>query len=150
MTETRRSQTSVPRSGGSRLDSVLAPRVTRVASYVIMGGVLVQAAIAGGFLAGHAWNDLHMFVGTPLMVSALVVLVVGMFGRRIRREPTSVLVTRLGVFLALAMTPILGIVAAQGTRDLLMIHIPLAIIGMGLAARLAGATHEEGRTTGAT
>jgi hypothetical protein len=137
-TKTQSNEASEPNSVGGGLNPVLAPRLTRAASFVIMGGVLVQAGIAGGFLAGHGWNDIHMSVGIPLMLSALVLLLVGTFGRRIRREPKSVFFTRAGVFLALVITPILGIVAADGTRDLLMAHIPLAIISMGLAARLAG------------
>jgi hypothetical protein len=153
MTETRRNRSAeAPGShrGASRLNHVLAPRVTRIASYVIVGGVLVQAGIAGGFLAGHSLTDVHMLIGFPLIVSAFVLMVVGVFGRRIRREPKSVLLTRLGVLVALLITPILGLVAAAGTRDLLMIHIPLAIVSMGLAARLAGVARRGGRQADTT
>lgn len=141
MTDTRQNlpgpQARQP-GGQENIEVVLAPRATRVASYVIIGGVLTQAAIAGGFLAGHPWNDLHMLVGIPLVVSALLLSGIGLIGRRrARTESKSTLVTRLGVFLAILITPIIGIVAADGTRDLLMLHIPLAIVSMGLATRLA-------------
>jgi membrane protease YdiL (CAAX protease family) len=124
---------------GAGPSHVLAPRVTRAAAFTIMGGILLQAAIAGGFLAGHDWNDLHMALGGVLIVSALVVLGVGLIGRRSRLETRSLLMTRIGVLIVLLATAIVGLVAGQGTRDLLMMHIPLAIISMGLSARLAGA-----------
>lgn len=118
---------------------VLAPRVTRTASIVVVVGVFVQAALAGGFLAGHsALTDVHMAVGIPLVVSGLALVGIGLFGRRSRREPRRVLLARIGVLTSLLGTAILGILSGAGTRDLLVIHIPLAIVGMVLAVRLVG------------
>lgn len=122
----------------ARPPGVAAPLTTRIGSLVVMAGVLIQASIAGGFLAGHDLNDIHMIVGIPLLLSAIVLVVSGFVGRR-KTETTSVLVTRLGVLVAILLTALAGLLAGQGARDLLIAHIPLAIISMGLSARLFGA-----------
>ena len=113
-----------PRASEQRQSPVAAPRVTRAGSFVITGGVLLQAAIAGGFLAGYPWSGIHMLVGIPLVVSALVIGGVGLVGRRARTEPSEVRLTRLRVLVAILATPIVGLVAAGGTRELLVFHIP--------------------------
>lgn len=113
---------------------VSAPRVTTIAALIVMVGVLAQAALAGGFLAGYGGlRMIHMVVGMVLVVSAIVLVVVGLFPRR-ERWPR--LAVRIGVLFALLLTGILGLMAGQGSRDLLIAHMPLAIVSMGLASRL--------------
>lgn len=132
------------------VSGVSAPRTTRIAALVVMVGILVQASIAGGFLAGHALNDIHMIVGIPLVLSGMVLTATGLAGRRRNSEPASLVATRVGVLLVLLLTAVAGILAGQGTRDLLIAHIPLAIISMGLAARLMAASGQAIRTSAAT
>lgn len=116
---------------------VLAPRVTRVAGSVVIAGILIQAAIAGGFLAGYAFlTAVHMLVGVPLIVSSLVLVAAGLVRRNGRREPASRLLNRLGVLVTLIATALIGMIAAGGVRDLLIVHVPLALIGLLLATRL--------------
>lgn len=138
MTDAPSVETSA-RSTLPAVSGVSAPHTTRIAAFVVMVGILVQASIAGGFLAGHALNDIHMIVGIPLVVSGIVLTATGLAGRRRNSEPASLIATRVGVLLALLLTAFAGILAGQGTRDLLIVHIPLAIISMGLAARLVSA-----------
>lgn len=111
-----------------------APRVTTIAALIVMVGVLAQAALAGGFLAGHGGlRTIHMGVGMVLVVSAIVLVVAGLFPHRERGRRLAV---RVSVLFALVLTGILGVMAGQGSRDLLIAHMPLAIVSMGLASRL--------------
>lgn len=133
-----------------QLRPISAPRTTRVGVWIVMAGVLVQAALAGGFLAGYGrLTTIHMVVGMALIASAMVLVVVGFFPRRDERRR---LVLRIGVLVALIVTGVAGTLAGQGTRDLLIVHIPLAIVSMGLAAQLGAAARrrrevvEESRT----
>lgn len=118
--------------------SVAVPGLTRITAAVIVAGVLVQAILAGGFLAGRpGLVEVHMIVGVILGLTGIILLVGGLIGRRSNPEPVPVLATRTALLLALVVTLIAGMAASElGTRDLLMLHIPLAFIIMGLAGRL--------------
>lgn len=84
-----------PAATGLRRPIVAAPAVTRVAALGIVLGVLAQAVLAGGFLAGRpGLRVLHEYVGYSLLAAAVLVLVAGLVGRRSRPEPLSELGTR--------------------------------------------------------
>ena len=122
-------------TGTSRI--VAAPMTTLVAAAGTVLGVLAQAALAGGFLAGRpGLRDLHEYVGYALLAAAAVVLVAGLIGRRTRPEPLSELATRAALVLTLAATILAGMRASRGSADLLMLHIPLAFAVTALAIRL--------------
>jgi hypothetical protein len=132
----QRSQESAMPEGDieTRAISISAPRTTRVTALIVMIGVLAQAALAGGFLAGNGGlTTVHMIVGMALVVSAIVLVIVGLFPRRDHRRWLTI---RLAVLILLVLTGVAGALAGQGTRDLLIVHIPLAIVSMGMASRL--------------
>jgi hypothetical protein len=81
-----------------------------------------------------------MAVGGLLVLSGATLVVAGLVGRRRSREPRSLLAARVGVLLLLLVTASAGLAAGGGTRDLLMLHIPLAILSMGLSSRLLDAS----------
>jgi len=111
-------------------------RSTKILAGAIVAGVVVQAALAGGFLAGRAtFRDLHEYLGYVLLAAGSAVLVVGLLGRR-RSEVTVRLPTRVGLALALGVTVFVGMRAGRGSSDLLMLHIPLAFGILALATRL--------------
>ncbi len=127
--------------------TVAAPTATRVAAAAIVLGVLAQAVLAGGFLAGRpGLRDLHEYVGYTLLAAAAAVLVAGLVGRRTRPEPLTELATRAALVLALAGTILAGMRASRGSADLLMLHIPLAFAVTGLAARLILVSRTRPRT----
>ena len=133
--------TVTDRAAGERAAGVSYPRLTRAAAVAVIVGVLAQAALAGGFLAGHAaLVQVHMAVGGLLVLSGATLVVAGLVGRRRSREPRSLLAARVGVLLLLLVTASAGLAAGGGTRDLLMLHIPLAILSMGLSSRLLDAS----------
>lgn len=121
----------------SRRRTVSVPRVTRIGALAVVLGILVQATLAGGFLAGRTvLRDLHGYVGNSLLVVGAVVLLAGLVGRRSTPESAAELGTRAGLLLALAVAVFAGMRASRGSADLLMLHIPVAFTVMGLASRL--------------
>lgn len=130
----------------SRSTSIAAPRLTRLLAGAIMIGVMVQAVLAGGFLAGRpALRVVHQIIGHSLGLLGFLLLAAGLIGLRRTREPAARLATRAAIFLAAAITVGAGEMASLGTRDLLMLHIPLAISIMGLADSLIRAGRQAGR-----
>lgn len=121
-------------------NEIAAPRVTRFFAGLIMLGVLLQATLAGGYLAGRVSIELHGYIGESLALVGLIVLVAGIVGRRSVREPGATLASRIGLFLAIVAAIGLGEMANHGMRDLLMLHIPVALIILGLADGLRRAT----------
>jgi hypothetical protein len=119
-----------------------APGITRVAAVTILLGVLGQAVVAGGFLAGRAGlRQLHEYLGYSLLVIAVVVLVAGLLGHRSKPESLTAVATRVALVVAVADAVFAGMRASRGTTDLLMLHIPLAFAVTGLAARLLTVRH---------
>lgn len=117
--------------------SAAAPGGTAIGTAVIILGVLVQASVAGGFLAGSAiLRALHAYFGYGLLSLAAVVLVAGLVARRSNREPLTILATRVGLFSASAATVFAGMRATRASPVLLMVHIPLSFVITALAARL--------------
>jgi CHASE2 domain-containing sensor protein len=110
---------------------------TQALAGVIVAGVIVQSALAGGFLAGRpALRDVHEHLGYGLLAAGLALLVIGLLGRRSESAITVRLPTRIALVLALAVTVFVGMRASRGTSDLLMLHIPLAFGILALATRL--------------
>lgn len=117
----------------THVGSVAAPRVTRLAALVVFVGIPVQASLAGGSLAGHLWlRDVHMGLGALLTITGIVLLVIGVRGRK--RESRRLLWYRIGMFLVILTTGVIGVFVGEGIRGLLTLHMPLGIIAMGLAA----------------
>ena len=97
--------------------------------------MVVQAGLAGGFLAGRQpLRGLHEHLGYGLLAAGIALLAIGLFGRR--SAVTVQLPTRVGLAVALAVTVFAGMRAGRGSSDLLMLHIPLAFAIAALAARL--------------
>lgn len=117
--------------------SATAHRLTRILAGFVVTGVLAQAVLAGGFLAGRpALRDLHEQLGYGLLAAAVLLLVVGLVACRHQPPTTAALPTRAALVLALAAAVFAGMRASRGDLDLLMLHIPLAFAAMALAARL--------------
>jgi hypothetical protein len=114
-----------------------ARRLTRVLAGLVVTGVLVQAVLAGGFLAGRpALRDLHEQLGYGLFIAAVLLLGVGLAARRQQPPATAALPTRAALVLTLAAAVFAGMRASRGSPDLLMLHIPLAFAIVALATRL--------------
>jgi hypothetical protein len=118
---------------------------TRIAAVVVMAGVVAQATLAGGFLAGHeGWHRVHDVVGSALPLAGLVLVVAGLAVRRV--ESAQLLATRVTVFVALVVEVVAG-KAADGTPNLLILHIPLAIVIIGGAATISTAARAQAAGT---
>lgn len=133
-------------AGTERTESIVAPGLTRVLAGLLMLGVMVQAVLAGAFLAGRPHlRSVHAGIGHTVGLLGILVLIVGVVGRFRTREPFSRLATRAAIFLATAFTIGSGEIASHGTRDLLMLHIPLAIAVVGMAESLRRAGRKSAR-----
>jgi hypothetical protein len=109
-----------------------APRATIVLAYLLVVGVLVEAAFAGGFVGGHhMWKVWHENLGDFLVLFPLANLVVGLALRRRHPESRSMVATRVVLLLLVVVVVVTG--HAGGT--LLAIHIPAAVATAGLLAR---------------
>ena len=127
----------------SSATSVVLPRTTRMIAGMVMAGVLVQAVLAGGLLAGRGLvGSLHEPVGHMLTLMAVLPLFLGLVGRWRTKEPGRVVGYRAGLAAMAVTAMLLGMLAVAGTRDLLMLHIPVAIMTMGFAAQLIGAVND--------
>lgn len=124
-------------------DEIAVPRVTRIFSGLIMLGVLLQATLAGGYLAGRLSIEVHGFIGESLALLGLIVLVAGIVGRRTVCESGTALAARICLFIAIIAAIGLGEMAHHGMRDSLMLHIPLALIILGLADGLRRAARRK-------
>jgi hypothetical protein len=132
----------------TRPPTVAARRVTRTAAVLLMAGLLVLAALAGCLLAGRgAIGDLHQPIGHAMVAIGFVPLLAGLIGRRRAREPGRLLGLRAALAAVVLTVMLVGDAAAGGTRDLLMLHIPLAIVVMGLSGQLLAATGHDVRPT---
>ncbi|HEX6939109.1 MAG TPA: hypothetical protein VF158_06825 [Longimicrobiales bacterium] len=128
--------TTLPRNAAATAADtgrIAAPRLTRAVAGLIMLCILLQALLAGGFLAGRIPLAVHAGIGHTLGLLGFIILLAGLVGRRSAREPASTLAARITLFVAIAVTIGAGTIAHTGTRDLLMLHIPLAIFAMGIA-----------------
>lgn len=133
-------------AGAEQSESIVAPRLTGAIAGLIMLGVMVQAVLAGAFLAGRPdLREVHGSVGFALVFLGALVLVVGVIGRFRAREPLSRLAIRVALFLATVITVGAGEMAEHGTRDMLMLHIPLALAIMGMADHLVRAGRRSAR-----
>ena len=122
-------------AAAERSEPIVAPRLTRAIAGLLMLGVMVQAVMAGAFLAGRPrLRPIHAGIGHTLGLLGILVLAVGIVGRFRTREPFSRLAARAALCLATAFTIGAGEIATLGTRDLLILHIPLAIAKIGRAS----------------
>jgi hypothetical protein len=96
--------------------------------------VLVQAALAGGFLGGYdVWKSWHGNLGDFLALLPLASLVLGLALRHRQPESVTMLVSR---FILLIMV---FVVVATGHEAgaLLAAHIPAAVATVGILVRQA-------------
>lgn len=113
---------------------VAAPRTTAILAGVLVLGVLVEAALAGGFLGGsHMWKSWHENLGTFLILIPLASLLVGLALYRRQPEKVSMLANRV-VLLVLVVTVV---VTGNAGGSLLAVHIPAAVAMVGLVLRQA-------------
>jgi hypothetical protein len=113
---------------------VAAPRTTAILAGLLALGVLVEAALAGGFLGGsHTWKSWHENLGTFLILIPLASLLVGLALYRRRPENVSMLANRV-VLLLLVVTVV---VTGNAGGSLLAVHIPAAVAMVGLVVRQA-------------
>lgn len=121
--------------------AVAARRATRATTGLILVSVFAQALIGGGLLAGRSGiGDLHQPVGHMLVVVGFLPLIVGLIGRRKHREPMRILAMRAGLGVLVLATMFAGDLTAGGTRDLLMAHIPLAVLVVAVGGHLLHTT----------
>ena len=79
---------------------VAAPGTTAILAGLLALGVLVEAALAGGFLGGHRlWKSWHENLGTFLILIPVASLLVGL--ALYRRQPENVLMLASRVVLLL-------------------------------------------------
>ena len=113
---------------------VAAPRTTAILAGLLALGVLVEAALAGGFLGGsHMWKSWHENLGTFLILIPLASLLVGLALYRRQPEKVSMLANRV-VLLILVVTVV---VTGNAGGSLLAVHIPAAVAMVGLVVRQA-------------
>ena len=113
---------------------VAAPRTTAILAGLLALGVLVEAALAGGFLGGHRlWKSWHENLGTFLILIPLASLLVGLALYRRRPENVSMLANRV-VLLLLVVTVV---VTGNAGGSLLAVHIPAAVAMVGLVVSQA-------------
>jgi hypothetical protein len=111
---------------------VTAPRTTLILAGFLALGVLVEAAIAGGFLGGqHMWMSWHENLGGFLVLPTLASLIVGLALRRRQPENASMLAGRV----ALLIVVITVVATGNGGGSLLAVHIPAAVATFGLLVR---------------
>jgi hypothetical protein len=116
---------------------VAAPRTTAILAGILALGVLLEAALAGGFLGGHhVWKSWHESLGDLLVLPPLLSLIVGLVLRRRQHEAASVLASRI----ALLILVIAVVVTGHEGGTILAIHIPAAVGTMGLVVRQATMT----------
>ena len=113
---------------------VAAPRTTAILAELLARGVLVEAALAGGFLGGsHPWKSWHENLGTFLILVPLASLFVGL--ALYRRQPEDVLMLANRVVLLLLVVTV--VVTGNAGGNLLAIHIPAAVAMVGLVVSQA-------------
>lgn len=113
---------------------ITAPRTTMVLIEILAFEVLVQAALAGGFLGGYdVWKSWHGNLGDFLALLPLASLVLGLALRHRQPESVTMLVSR---FILLIMV---FVVVATGHEAgaLLAAHIPAAVATVGILVRQA-------------
>jgi hypothetical protein len=113
---------------------VAAPRTTAILAGLLALGVLVEAALAGGFLGGsHMWKSWHENLGTFLILIPLASLLVGL--ALYRRQPEDVLMLANRVVLLILVVTV--VVTGNAGGSLLAVHIPAAVAMVGLVVRQA-------------
>ncbi|NNN08144.1 MAG: hypothetical protein HKL85_02995 [Acidimicrobiaceae bacterium] len=111
---------------------IAAPRATALLAEVLALGVLLEAAFAGGFIGGHhMWLSWHQNLGDVLLVLPLASVAIGIGARRRRREAASSLTTRI----ALLFFAIVAVAAGHEGGAMLAIHIPAAVVMVGIIVR---------------
>lgn len=119
-----------------------ASRAFSILNGLVLLGVLLQGLWAGGFigrLGGAGWLQLHEVTAIVVVILALAAAVVAVVTRRHDRALTG---WSAGLFALLVIQTGLGeAISEGGARTLVAVHIPLAmlIMGVGVYLSIAGA-----------
>jgi hypothetical protein len=112
-------------------------RLTQFLAGIIVVGVVMQAAVAGGFLAGRpTFRTIHEHLGYGLLLAGFALLTAGLLGRRSQSAAALLIPTRAALALTLALTVFAGMRSSRGSSDLLILHLPLSFAILALGVRL--------------
>jgi heme A synthase len=121
----------------------VAVRIFSMVNGLTLLGVLLQALWAGAFIdqAGReAWVTVHEIGGFVVVVLSLVAAVIAM--AMLRRADPGLTFGAVGLFVLIVVQTGLGeAISKSGRQELIISHVPLAmlIFGLGIYLSIAGA-----------
>ena len=133
------SRPSVSREPGRRLR-----RGWGVVTALLVGGVFVQAVLAGAILSGIDWaRPAHGALAALLVVAAVLAGLVALVTLRRTPNGAGLGLTLVALAVALALQAAVGSLAAKGA-NLLWVHVPLGVALLGFAAQAAAGVRKLG------